>query len=131
MGANIGTCITSLLAATAIVGPMAAPALQIAIVHLLYNALGVAVIYGIPWLRGIPIVCAQWLAGMTVKRKSFAVAYMLGTFFLIPAALVGLTALTPEPAAEDPLPGVSEQELLEIEEDAEEMSEKFPDLAVE
>ena len=89
-------------------------------------------IYGIPWLRRIPIVCAEWLAGMTVKRKSFALAYMIGTFFALPAVLVGLTALAPEPPiAEDPLPGVTEQEFDEIEEDAEEMSEEFPDLAVE
>jgi len=131
LGANIGTCITSLLAATAIAGPMAVPALQIAIVHLLYNSVGVLVIYGIPWLRRIPIVCAEWLAGMAAKRKSFAVVYMVGVFFVIPAALVGLSMLTPEPAGEDPLPGVTEQELLEIEEDAEEMSEEFPDLAFE
>ena len=46
--------------------------------------------------------------------------------------LVGLTALAPEPPiAEDPLPGVTEEELAEIEEDAEEMSEQYPDLTVE
>ena len=131
LGANIGTCITSLLAATAIAGPMAVPALQIAIVHLLYNSVGVLVIYGIPWLRRIPIACAEWLAGMAAKRKSFAIVYMVGVFFVIPAALVGLSTLTPEPVGEDPLPGVTEQELLEIEEDAEEMSEEFPDLIFE
>ncbi|MCW8814525.1 MAG: Na/Pi symporter, partial [Chlorobium sp.] len=37
LGANIGTCITALLAATAITGPNAVFALQIAFVHLLYN----------------------------------------------------------------------------------------------
>jgi sodium-dependent phosphate cotransporter len=132
LGANIGTCITSLLAATAITGPMAVPALQVALVHLLYNTLGVIVIYGIPWLRRIPLICAEWLSGMTVKRKSFAVVYVVGAFFVAPAALVGLSMLAPAPmVAEDPLPGVTEAELLEIEEDAEEMSEEFPDFAVE
>ena len=54
LGANIGTTVTALLAATAITGPTHAVAHQIAIAHFLYNLLGVAVVYGLPWLRRIP-----------------------------------------------------------------------------
>ena len=46
LGANIGTCITAMLAALAVTGENAGFALQIALVHLMYNVLGVTVIYG-------------------------------------------------------------------------------------
>lgn len=85
LGANIGTCITSLLAATAISGPTAIFALQIAIVHLMYNVLGVIVIYGIKFLRELPVKGAETLAKVASERKSLAVAYILGVFFVIPS----------------------------------------------
>ncbi len=91
LGANIGTCITALLAATAIIGPTAAMALQIAFVHLLYNTLGVLVIYGIPFLRKIPIRLARLLALAAVKNKLYAVAYIGVIFFVIPALLISIS----------------------------------------
>jgi len=94
LGANIGTCITSLLAATAISGPTAIFALQIAIVHLVYNTLGVIVIYGIKFLRELPILGAETLAAVATERKAIAVAYVLGVFFLLPGMLMGITSLT-------------------------------------
>jgi len=54
LGANIGTCVTAILAATAVTGNTAA-ALQIAFIHFVYNLLGVIVIYGAPFLRNLPI----------------------------------------------------------------------------
>ena len=94
LGANIGTCITSLLAATAISGPTAVFALQIALVHLMYNVLGVVVIYGIKFLREIPIKGAQSLALVATERKSIAAVYVLGVFFVIPGILMGITSLS-------------------------------------
>ena len=88
LGANIGTCITGLLAATAITGDAALPALQIALVHLSYNVLGVIVIYGIPLLRDVPIRNAQALARLARKRKSVALAYILLVFFAVPLVAV-------------------------------------------
>lgn len=41
LGTNIGTCVTALLAATAITGPTAEVAMQIALVHLLFNLMGI------------------------------------------------------------------------------------------
>ena len=92
LGANIGTTITALLAATAITGATHAVAHQIAIAHFLYNLLGVVVIYGIPWLREIPIAGAEWLAGLGSERKWLAIVYILGAFFGIPGALVFASA---------------------------------------
>ena len=89
LGANIGTCITALLAATAITGANAVFALQIAMVHFLYNVIGVIVIYGIPFLRDIPIWAAEKLASATVKNKWYAAAYIANVFFIIPLLLIG------------------------------------------
>nr|VFK13141.1 MAG: solute carrier family 34 (sodium-dependent phosphate cotransporter) [Candidatus Kentron sp. LFY] len=91
LGANIGTCITSLLAATAISGEMAIFALQIALVHLMYNVLGVIVIYSIGFLRELPIKGAEILASVAADRKYIAFAYVLVVFFIIPIILIGIT----------------------------------------
>ncbi len=88
LGANVGTTVTALLAATAITGPTHAIAHQIAIAHLLYNLVGVIVIYCIPWLRNIPIAGAEWIARLADKRKELALAYILLVFFGVPAGLV-------------------------------------------
>lgn len=93
LGANIGTTITAFLAAMAITGPTHAAAHQIAIVHLLYNVIGVVVIYSIPFLRNIPPAGAEWIANLGSQRKSLAFAYTLGTFFGVPALFVGAHAL--------------------------------------
>lgn len=89
LGTNIGTCITALLAATAITGSNAIFALQIALIHLLYNLIGVIVIYGIPFLKNIPLWCAETLASATVKNKWYAGAYILLVFFFVPIVLIG------------------------------------------
>lgn len=88
LGANIGTCITALLAATAITGPTAGVALQIAFVHLSYNVLGVMVIYSIPFLRNIPLRLASTLAKATSRNKIYAIVYIGIVFFLAPAFLI-------------------------------------------
>ena len=74
LGANIGTCITALLAATAVDGNQSA-ALQIAFIHLTYNVLGVLVIYGIPFLRFVPVRAAEWLGATASENKLIALAY--------------------------------------------------------
>ncbi|MEE4379270.1 MAG: Na/Pi symporter [Candidatus Competibacteraceae bacterium] len=93
LGANIGTCITALLAATAITGANAIFALQIALIHFIYNVVGVVVIYGIPFLRNIPIYAAEYLAEMATKRKLYVALYIGFVFFLIPIAAIGLSQL--------------------------------------
>lgn len=94
LGANIGTCITALLAATAVSGAEAVPALEIAMVHMLYNLLGVVVIYGIPFLCKLPIIGSQSLANIAAERKYLAFIYIISVFFVIPGVLLGFTALS-------------------------------------
>lgn len=91
LGANIGTCVTALLAATAVSGELANAALQISLVHLVYNVLGVVVIFGIPLLREIPLKAAAWLGNLGAENKLYAVGYILFVFFVIPLFLILLS----------------------------------------
>jgi sodium-dependent phosphate cotransporter len=90
LGANIGTTITALLAATAISGDYERVALQIALVHLLFNL--VAVFGGIylPILKDLPIRAASWLGDLAVRNKGAAIAYLFGVFFVVPGIAFGI-----------------------------------------
>jgi len=88
LGANIGTCITGLLAATAISGDNAIFALQIALIHLLYNSLAVGLIYSLPVLRGLPLGAADWLAGLAERNKMYVAGYLAGVFVGLPILLL-------------------------------------------
>lgn len=93
LGANIGTTITALLAATAISGETAVFALQIALVHLIYNFSAVLLIYGVKNLRVLPIRGALWLARTASENKMIALLYIIGVFFVLPALLIFITNL--------------------------------------
>jgi sodium-dependent phosphate cotransporter len=91
LGANIGTCITALIAALAITGDNAALALQIALVHLLYNVSAVVVIYGIVFLRNLPLNLSYQLSEKVSERKILGVAYIAGMFFVLPLSIIFAT----------------------------------------
>ena len=88
LGANIGTCITALIAALGVTGMNSGFALQIALVHLLYNVMGVMVIYGIPFLRNIPLNLSYGLSVITARRKFYGAAYVGGLFFALPLGVI-------------------------------------------
>ncbi|MCO7198108.1 MULTISPECIES: Na/Pi symporter [Pseudoalteromonas] len=88
LGANIGTTITALLAATSITGPAAEVALTIALVHVMFNVFAVALIYGLPLLREIPLHLAEKLAEIGAQNKPAALAYVLGSFFVFPGLIM-------------------------------------------
>jgi sodium-dependent phosphate cotransporter len=93
LGANIGTTITALLAVTAISGPMADTALAIALVHLFFNVFAIAILYGIPFTRNVPIKMAETLATLAMRSKWYVVAYIAGVFFVIPLLLIAISRL--------------------------------------
>lgn len=84
LGANIGTTVTALLAA--ITGTVAA--LIAAISHLLFNIFGIAIVYGLPFLRIIPLNCAEWIAERAVKNKLIPVLYLLVIFIGVPLTII-------------------------------------------
>ena len=100
MGANIGTCITALLAATAVTGAYQVFALQIALVHLFYNVLGVLAFLYIPWLRLLPIRAATWLGQKSSEHRSWAFGYIFAVFFMLPGAVFGTQMVSGEAAPE-------------------------------
>jgi len=91
LGANIGTCITAILAATAVSGAHAIFALQVALVHFSYNVIGVIVIYGLPYVREIPIYAAEGLAHLAMKSKLYVAAYIGLVFFILPIGLISIS----------------------------------------
>jgi len=88
LGANIGTTITALLAATSIGGEAAQVAMTIALVHVMFNVFAVALIYGIPALREIPIKCSEALARQGTENKFIAFGYVIGAFFALPGLMI-------------------------------------------
>ncbi|WP_318451603.1 Na/Pi symporter [Photobacterium leiognathi] len=92
LGANIGTCITALLAATAVSGDNAVFALQIALVHLCFNVLATVLIYGVPFLREIPLKCAFYLSDLATKNKVAVAGYLGLVFLAIPGSILAFTA---------------------------------------
>lgn len=90
LGANIGTCITAVLATLAVNNPVA---LQLALVHVGYNLFGVLLIYGLPPLRAIPLSMSQKLAHITRNYRIVSVAYVVGIFFLVPFISLWLSSM--------------------------------------
>ncbi|MDR9402184.1 MAG: Na/Pi symporter [Halothece sp. Uz-M2-17] len=91
LGANIGTCLTALIAATALTGDAALPGLEIALVHFLYNFLGVLIIYSVPIFRKIPIMGARFLADIATRYKFAALGYIIIIFLVLPALFLGIS----------------------------------------
>ena len=91
LGGNLGTTVTAMLAATAITGPTAILAFQIALLHLLFNAFAILLIFSIPFLRNIPPTIAEKMASITQKNKWFVGAYIVTLFFLIPLFILGIS----------------------------------------
>lgn len=81
LGANIGTTLTALLASMA---ADSTAGLTIALVHLLFNCLGVSLFLVFPALRQVPIRLAQDLAERAARNPLWIVGYVGGVFVAIP-----------------------------------------------
>lgn len=84
LGANIGTCITAVIAASSISGKHELAALQIALIHLTYNVLGVVLFLTFKVLRNLPIKSAEWLARKSQESRLWAFGYIFSVFFVLP-----------------------------------------------
>lgn len=90
LGANIGTTVTSMLAALAATSKFR-ESLQIAFCHLFFNISGIVIWYPLPFMRKVPIKGAKFLGGTTAKYRWFAFIYLIIVFFLFPAVVLGLS----------------------------------------
>jgi len=96
LGSNIGTTTTSIIASLAADGENQKSALQIALVHLLFNLCGIVLFYCIPIMR-FPISLATKLGNTTAQYPWFAIIYLVFMFFLLPITTFGLSLLGPLP----------------------------------
>lgn len=93
LGSNIGTTGTGILAAFAQDPAKLKSSLQIALCHLFFNISGIVIFYPLPFFRP-PINGAKFLGEQTAKYRWFAVVYLLLAFFLLPAAVFGLSVIS-------------------------------------
>lgn len=93
IGANLGTTVTALLASLAVSGVNAEAGIHIALVHLLFNLTGAGIIFPIRRIRHIPVAAAEWIAGFTARSRRWALVYVFGIFYGIPALLAFLHSL--------------------------------------
>lgn len=84
MGANIGTTITAILAAIF----QSEAALSLALVHLLFNLIGVFLFFLTPYLSKVPLFLAKRLGKLTVKARLVGFTYIFLTFFILPFTLI-------------------------------------------
>ena len=85
IGANIGTTVTALIAALS-TGSVAA--VTVAFSHLMFNLSGTLIVFVPPPVRRVPIALARALGRLTVRNRLYAVAYVVGLFFLLPFLLI-------------------------------------------
>ncbi|XP_072239953.1 solute carrier family 34 member 2a [Leuresthes tenuis] len=90
LGSNIGTTTTAILAAMASPGETLADALQIALVHFLFNISGILLWYPIPFTR-FPIRMAKSLGNITASYRWFAAVYIMLCFFILPLLVFSLS----------------------------------------
>lgn len=84
LGANLGTTVTALLASLAVDDPNG---LTIALVHVLFNSVGVALVWGLPPVREVPPRLAEGLAALAVRNRLWIAVYVLGVFVALPLVL--------------------------------------------
>ncbi|CAN5608678.1 Na/Pi symporter [soil metagenome] len=81
LGANVGTTITALIASLAVLRP---EGLTIALVHLLFNVVALALIYPVRQVRVIPVRLAEALADVATRRHQVVFAYAVTLFLVLP-----------------------------------------------
>ncbi|WP_234261119.1 Na/Pi cotransporter family protein [Halomonas sp. MCCC 1A11062] len=87
MGANLGTTVTSVLAATA--NPVAA-AMTVALFHVIFNLTGTAIWWP---LRYIPLKVATWYGKLAARQTRYAFIFLIGVFLVIPLLGIGAVEL--------------------------------------
>ncbi|RJE72713.1 MULTISPECIES: Na/Pi symporter [Reichenbachiella] len=89
VGANIGTTITALIAAV----NKSEAAMNIALVHFLFNLIGTVIFLLTPGIKKIPVIYAQKFGSMTMRYKIIGFFYILVVFFILPLSLIFLGKL--------------------------------------
>ena len=93
IGANVGTTVTALLAALAVSGPNAIYGLEIALVHLMFNLTGTALIYPLKVIRSVPLRLARYLTTLALRSRKLTLFWVAALFYGVPALLLFVNRL--------------------------------------
>lgn len=85
LGSNVGTTMTAMLAALATGSHLAITG---AFVHMLFNLLGILIIWTIPAIRQLPVKVAEWLGRLAYRNRLVPAIVIVVVFFLIPTLFV-------------------------------------------
>jgi len=90
LGANIGTTLTGVMAAS-VVTSNAQAGWQVALAHLFFNLIGIAIWYPTPKMREVPLKMARFLGKQTAHYGfMFCIIYVGIVFFAIPGVCYGI-----------------------------------------
>jgi len=93
LGANVGTTVTGIIAAAAVVDHKDV-AVTVAASHVLFNIIGTCIWYP---LRRVPIGIADWYGRLAARSTRYAFLFLLTVFFVIPAIGLLITELLTSP----------------------------------
>jgi sodium-dependent phosphate cotransporter len=88
LGTNVGSTVTALIASMGAPPETFQLAVQISLVHLLFNLTGIVVIYPVRQIRQIPLRMARWLGDIATRSTLMPVLLILLVFFVVPGALM-------------------------------------------
>ena len=84
IGANLGTTVTALIAASF----KSEVAISLAIAHLIFNLIGCLLFVAVPYLFRFVTYLSGQLAILTLRNRAIGLAYILVTFFVMPFTLI-------------------------------------------
>lgn len=87
LGANLGTTLTAMLAALATASPVA---VTVAFSHVLFNLLGIVLVWPIPAIRRIPLRVAERMGEWAMRQPFMPVAFLSLVYFIIPVTIVAI-----------------------------------------
>ncbi len=85
LGANLGTTLTAILAALATANPTA---ITVAFAHLLFNVIGILIIWPIPAIRRIPPMIATRMGDLAFRKPMVPPLFIAALYFVIPAVVL-------------------------------------------
>ncbi len=85
IGANVGTTMTTILASL-VTGEISA--VTVAFAHLLFNIFGGTIVFGIKFLRNIPLYFAEKISEIVFRHRWISVVFVTIMFFVIPILII-------------------------------------------
>ncbi len=85
LGSNMGTTMTAMLAALATGSNIAVIA---AFAHLLFNVIGILLVWPVPAIRAIPVRVAEYMGELAYRNRLVPVAALALIYFAIPAVVL-------------------------------------------